>query len=995
MNRIQRILFLLLIVALALPSQAQVAQTPLQPAGAHAAVSANGVDTLAVSDEETLFQMAAGSYRLEDADGPDGPCRRIVIDGFEAAGEPGAPHLPVRTVLLGLPPGAQPVVQIANEQRSPVVAGVRLCAAPEAVAEEDENGLTRYVEQAVAQDQALYGQNTLFPASPVRIVEQGYMGRLRYVRLEIAPFQYNPAEGTLLHRPYMQVRVEHRGTGVLAAAGNAVDDTFVRSVTGVLLNGAQAAGWAEAQPAAAMQAASNNGWAPPANALRLYVEEEGLYELTYAEMVQAGVPVNTISSHNLRLYLNGQDVAVRVVDANNVDDVDGILMSGDRLLFYGQGVDEKYTGRNVYWLTWGGSGGYFMSTRNPATGGDSVNSYRATLRYEENFNYVSSAPKLPGYNHWYGRLLTVAGANAANSWRIPYTVSNPAATGNQARITATMVSRTRGNHHVKFYVNESYVGDGQWSNASYQTFTVDFDQSLLTSGTNMIRGEIVNDLPGQTVSVVYMDWMTLTFQRQMVAENDRLIFAVPTAGNWQIAVDGFTGGGLEAYDVTDPLRVVRVALADTNSALFGATTTGSRRYLVQRTSQRKRVAGIEKADTVDLLASSNRADYFIITHREFLGAIQPLAAYRAARNLRVAVIDVQHIYDTFNFGRMSPQAIRDFLIYAYNNWQTSGSSYVLLVGDGTFDPRQYRSDSARTFVPPFLEMVDPDLGETAADNRYVTIVGTDLMPDMHLGRLPAESPADVTAMVNKIIDYESAPADSGWNRNVLFVSDDLKGGGGAFYNYSNAIADGTMILDGQEVSLLPAQYQKTKLYLPYDCASGDNCRERIVENINQGALLVSYVGHGAKEYWAEENLLNLAALEQMNNDAYPVMLPMTCLEGYYQEAEKGRMSLAEALVRKPRSGAIASWSSSGLGLASGHDYLERGFFIGVFHIGVRELGPATWLGKTFLYANAPANKYDDLLDTFTLLGDPALRLRTLDSKAEPRNYNVFLPAVQR
>ncbi len=369
-----------------------------------------------------------------------------------------------------------------------------------------------------------------------------------------------------------------------------------------------------------------------------------------------------------------------------------------------------------------------------------------------------------------------------------------------------------------------------------------------------------------------------------------------------------------------------------------------------------------------------------------------MADYRSDRGLSVEVVDVQHIYDVFNYGRMSPNAIRDFLTYAFWNWQTS---YVLLVGDGTFDPRNYRNNSAQTFIPPYLAMVDPDLGETAADNRYVAIIGSDPMPDMYLGRLPAESSADVTTMVDKIIDYESAPAGSGWNKNVLFVSDDLKGGGGAFYNYSDAIADGVSAYEGEMVPLLPDIYNKKKLYLPYDCADGNSCRDDIISQINQGALLISYVGHSAKEYWAEEKLLDIDSVNQLNNQFYPVMLPMTCLEGYFHEAQVGRMSLSEALVRKAGGGAIASWSSSGLGLASGHDYLERGFFISIFYNNLREIGAAANFGKLYLSIYSPAGKYDDLMETFSLLGDPALRLRTIDSVPEQRAHDLFLPSVTR
>jgi len=969
----------------------QAAPAPVRTASSPdtSPVWVDAVHLLSSTDDETLFQVQADVYRMESVEGVDGACQRIAVDGFETGGEAGAPGLPMRSVLLGIPMDANPSLEIISQPvRLP--GSYTLCPAPDAVAQESDGRVVQYVEQETGADTAIYSQNAFFPAAASRIITDGWVGRLRFVRVEISPFQYNPVDGSLIQHSQMQVRVRHSASGAQAASASQ-PDAFTQSTQGMLLNGARAGQWAAtSQPT--VDGAANGGWTPPSPSLRLFVKEEGLYAVTYAELIQAGVPLASISSHNLRLYLNGQDVAVRVVNSDNEDDVDGIFQPGDSLLFYGQGVNEKYTDANVYWLHYGASGSLHMTSQSQGTGGEAVNSYQTTTRFEENFNYVSSAPKKPGYNHWYGRLLTVAGANSANSWQMPLDVSFLASGRYTATLQTAMVSRTNGTHHAKLYVNGSYVGDWQWGGADYQTFSTDFDQALLKTGSNTFRVEIANDLNGQTVSVVYLDWLQMSYQRQTNALGDRLIFDSPGAGTWRFAANGFSDGALEAYDVTDPLRVTRIPLAAGNGATFSTTETVRRRYLVQRTTQRRQVASMEQANTAVLLTTNKRANYIIIAHPEFLNAIQPLADYRASQGLSVEVVNVQHIYDVFNGGRMSPQAIRDFLSYTFWNWE---SSYVLLVGDGTFDPRGYRSNSARTFIPPYLAMVDPDLGETAADNQYVAFVGTDPMPDMYLGRLPAESATDVTAMVAKIIDYESAPADSGWNRNVLFVSDDLKGGGGAFYNYSNAIAEGTSAYNGEMVTLLPDSYNKKRLYLPFDCANGDSCREEIVSQINSGTLLISYVGHSAKEYWAEENILNLAAVNQLDNQFYPIMLPMTCLEGYYHEAEQGRMSLAEALVRRAKGGAIASWSSSGLGLASGHDYLERGFFISVFYSGLIEMGVATNQGKLYMSTYAPPGKYDDLMDTFTLLGDPALHVRTLDSVPKTRNYGVFLPTVIR
>ena len=66
---------------------------------------------------------------------------------------------------------------------------------------------------------------------------------------------------------------------------------------------------------------------------------------------------------------------------------------------------------------------------------------------------------------------------------------------------------------------------------------------------------------------------------------------------------------------------------------------------------------------------------------------------------------------------------------------------------------------------------------------------------------------------------------------------------------------------------------------------------------------------------------------------------MTCFEGSYHDPTT--TALAEAAVRMPVNGFIASWSPTGFGLVSGHDYLEKGVVFGPLHENVERLGPAT------------------------------------------------------
>ncbi len=95
----------------------------------------------------------------------------------------------------------------------------------------------------------------------------------------------------------------------------------------------------------------------------------------------------------------------------------------------------------------------------------------------------------------------------------------------------------------------------------------------------------------------------------------------------------------------------------------------------------------------------NGADYILITHPDFYDAVQPLADYRHGQGLRVKRIDVQDVYDEFNAGLADPEAIRSFLEYAYTNWQAPAPAYVVLVGDGNVDPKNYQGFSPPPIFP--------------------------------------------------------------------------------------------------------------------------------------------------------------------------------------------------------------------------------------------------------------------------------------------------------
>ncbi len=234
------------------------------------------------------------------------------------------------------------------------------------------------------------------------------------------------------------------------------------------------------------------------------------------------------------------------------------------------------------------------------------------------------------------------------------------------------------------------------------------------------------------------------------------------------------------------------------------------------------------------------------------------------------------------------------------------------------------------------------------------------MPDMMLGRISVNSAAEANAFVSKIMAYEAAPDDA-WKNQVLAIADNADEAG----NFA-AISD-TLL-----TCCLPAEYTAQKIYYglsPYTDITAT--RNAISSGINAGKLIVNYIGHGATASWAGESLFHSTYVSSLSNlGKYPVAVVMACMEGYYirPETTTTNHAVGEVFTRAVDKGAVASWSATGQGVASGHSYLNQGFYNALFAGNASTVGEATLAGKQNLFS---AGASPDLLDTYLLFGDPA------------------------
>jgi hypothetical protein len=301
---------------------------------------------------------------------------------------------------------------------------------------------------------------------------------------------------------------------------------------------------------------------------------------------------------------------------------------------------------------------------------------------------------------------------------------------------------------------------------------------------------------------------------------------------------------------------------------------------------------------------------------------------------------------------------------------------VLLVGDGTFDPRRYRANTTTTYIPPLLAVVDPWLGETASDNRYATVDGSDTLPDLALGRLPVNSVAEAQAVVGKIVGYEQAPAGGLWGSLSLFAADNADGAGNFPVSSDALIA----------AHILPPFRASEAYFSPTPTSALTETRRAITATVNAGLGLLVYNGHASMRQWAGERLFHMDDANQLTNGGrLPVVLSMTCFTGSFHDA--GLSTLDESLVRRVGGGAIGAWGPTGLGIANGHDALAEGFLARMYVNRQPDVGAAILAGKLEL---AATGQHLDLIDTFTWLGDPATRVNL----ATP-SVTLNLPFIRR
>ena len=142
----------------------------------------------------------------------------------------------------------------------------------------------------------------------------------------------------------------------------------------------------------------------------------------------------------------------------------------------------------------------------------------------------------------------------------------------------------------------------------------------------------------------------------------------------------------------------------------------------------------------DLLDPANGADYVIVSPPAFLAAAESLAAYRSLGiegipSPRVRIATTERVFAQLGAGLPSPVAIRNLMAYASAHWTGPPPSYLCLLGDATFDPKNYIGFGTPRSRADLLRLLRRDvLQQFTSDDFYGLLDGPGDLLARPLGR---------------------------------------------------------------------------------------------------------------------------------------------------------------------------------------------------------------------------------------------------------------------
>ncbi len=413
-------------------------------------------------------------------------------------------------------------------------------------------------------------------------------------------------------------------------------------------------------------------------------------------------------------------------------------------------------------------------------------------------------------------------------------------------------------------------------------------------------------------------------------------------------------------------------------------------------AQPKQSLGNRRSLASENLDAMLGSDTLVICPDEYRSALAPWLAYRKKQGHRITL--VASLATAYENRKMIQKVAANGAL-----------KNVLIVGDSGDRENRAASQVPTDFVKARVNVQFGSDPEIATDNRYADLDG-DGLPELSIGRMPVDSPLELTRQIKKIIRYETSNSNSEWQRRINFIA-----GVGGFGQLIDKLIEQTtkqMVTD-----LVPPAYKTSMTYgswtSPY-CPDPRLFSKTIIERFNEGCLFWVYIGHGSRHrldkiYLPDRayRILDCATCDQFNSrHGNPIAIFLACYTGAMDDP---RDCLAEEMWAR-KNGPIAVVAGSRVTMPYAMSLFSLEMLREYFDGDVQTLGELIKVAKIRMANNGAsddpyrsmiegmgksfspkpkllAEERREHLHLMHLIGDPLLRLK------RPQAMKISVPVV--
>jgi hypothetical protein len=721
--------------------------------------------------------------------------------------------------------------------------------------------------------------------------------------------------------------------------------------------------------------------------VKVPVAKDGVYRVNLADLEAAGLPLNDLN--RIQLFHRGSQVARRIVPGQYIE-------------FYGRKNDgisdaplyKPSTQSNTHYNLFSDTTAYFFTANTQGQLGISMDSYTEINDSGIPTEVFHSAEKLllltSQYSSgvWYNGYAQTTEFDAGEGWVgawinkdqfIDYTISGlnfPATSSGVPQLEVQVVGQA-GNtfltHRVEISVGPTtpsrIVATQDFATNTVATVTATLNWTDISAGGNLVVrikalgvGGGGDRISGAYIKVTFPQ----SFNLSGATESVLTLRENPSNKSYIQLQNAPVGARL--FDITD----------ERNPIIIGTTTTSTVNAVINNTSVSRKVVVtnvfitpvIKRVTFRELLPDPAKNRYVIVSHKllmkpagEYANPVKSFAGYRASAvggSYDTLVLEMTQLYNQFNYGEISPLAIRRLMKYLVDK---DNPKYLFLIGKGLDVYYNYhRNPSSFT---TFQDLV-PVAGLPPSDMAFTAgLAGNGYEPAVPTGRITASTPSQVTSYLNKVKEIESLPFDALWRKEVLHLSGGLYQGEPelfkAYVDQFGEVAKSNFL--GGKVSSIAKESTEQEFII-------------ISDKINAGVGLVTLFGHSDPNGGDfNVGLVSTPQLGYNNPGKYPMFLVNGCNAGEFFSATTTRYG--EDWTLAPNKGAVGFIAHSSFGFASllrfySNTFYAVGFGDNTFiNKGIGDVQKEVAKRVTDV-TNAPL--YVTQAQQMVLLGDPALKL---------------------